>query len=74
MSDRIALDVMQCVRDWSDIEVVSIVGFDDIPAAAAAGLTTIRQDVFEKGRLAARVLLEDAPAVRLPVELVVRDT
>jgi len=74
MSDRIALDAMQCVQDWTDNEVVSIVGFDDIPAAAAAGLTTIRQNVFEKGRLAVRVLLEDAPAVRLPVELVVRDT
>jgi len=74
MSDRLALDAMRSVAEWSDIEIASIVGFDDIPAAAEAGLTTIRQDVFQKGRLAARVLLEDEPAVRLPVELVVRNT
>jgi len=74
MSDRMALDAMRSIRNWSDIEMISIVGFDDIPAAAEAGLTTIRQDVFQKGQLAVRVLLEDAPAVRLPVELVVRNT
>jgi DNA-binding LacI/PurR family transcriptional regulator len=74
MSDRIVLDAMHSVRNWSDIEIASMVGFDDIPAAAEAGLTTIRQDVYAKGRLAARVLLDGEPAVRLPVELVVRDT
>ena len=74
MSDRLALDALRSARQWNDIELISVVGFDDIPAAAEAGLTTIRQNVFEKGRLAARVLLEGEPAVRLPVELVVRDT
>jgi len=74
MSDRIVLDAMRSVQNWTDIEIISIVGFDDIPAAAEAGLTTIRQDVFRKGQLAARVLLEDEPAVRLPVELIVRNT
>ena len=29
---------------------LSVVGFDDIPAAAAAGLTTVRQDHHAKGR------------------------
>ena len=45
-----------------------------VPAAAGAGLTTIRQDNFRKGALAARVLLEGVEPDMLPVELVVRDT
>jgi DNA-binding LacI/PurR family transcriptional regulator len=56
---------------------VSVTGFDDIPAAAAADLTTIRQPLVEKGQQAARLLAELAEGkpprrVRLPVELVVR--
>lgn len=39
-------------------ERLSVVGFDDIPAALAAGLTTIRQPAQDKGRLAARQLAE----------------
>ena len=56
---------------------LSVVGFDDLPAAAGAGLTTVRQPLAEKGRLAARLLLDllaGAPArrVELPTALVVR--
>jgi DNA-binding LacI/PurR family transcriptional regulator len=52
---------------------VSVVGFDDIPAAAPAGLTTVRQPLFEKGEIAGRLLSEGAAdEVILPVELVVR--
>ena len=54
---------------------VSVTGFDDMPAAAAAGLTTVRQPVREKGRLMGRMLLEPAfeeRRVTLPTELVVR--
>jgi DNA-binding LacI/PurR family transcriptional regulator len=36
---------------------LSVVGFDDIPAAADAGLTSVRQDHHAKGRLAAGLLL-----------------
>jgi DNA-binding LacI/PurR family transcriptional regulator len=54
---------------------VSVVGFDDIHAAAFhnPGLTTVRQPLFEMGRLAAHTIVrriagEDAEAKRLVVE------
>ena len=36
---------------------VSVVGFDDIEISAYAGLTTVRQPLFESGRLGAELLL-----------------
>jgi len=36
---------------------MSVIGFDDVPDAAAAGLTTMAQPLVEKGRAAARLLL-----------------
>ena len=53
---------------------VAVVGFDDIPAAAAAGLTTVRQNSFRKGELAVQILLDAHASTTLPVELIVRDT
>jgi DNA-binding LacI/PurR family transcriptional regulator len=58
---------------------ISIVGFDDAPGAARAGLTTIRQPMIDKGRYAARLLLErvrggNRQQVILPTELVVRSS
>jgi DNA-binding LacI/PurR family transcriptional regulator len=62
-------------------EDLSIVGYDDIEVAAYAGLTTVRQPLFETGRLGAALLLEaleqgdgavEAVDHVLPVELVVR--
>ena len=49
-------------------------GFDDVPAAAQAGLTTVRQPLVEKGREAGRLLMErdTEREVMLPLELVVR--
>jgi DNA-binding LacI/PurR family transcriptional regulator len=61
-------------------EDMSVVGFDDIPAAAWTNppLTTVRQPIVEKGRLAARLLIQrmkgkavDSPKP-LMTELVVR--
>jgi DNA-binding LacI/PurR family transcriptional regulator len=79
MSDRLALGVLRAARalELRVPEDLAVVGFDDIPEAAAAGLTTLRQPSREKGRVAARLLLEDAvagerPRVLLPTELVVR--
>ena len=60
---------------------VSIVGFDDVYYAELSGLTTIRQNINEKGREAARILiaaLEDAKLPKreciIPLELVERAT
>ena len=69
-TDRLALDVLDVVPDD-----VSVVGFDDIPAAAAARLTTVRQPLVEKGEIAGRLLRDGrADEVILPVELVVRSS
>jgi DNA-binding LacI/PurR family transcriptional regulator len=58
---------------------VSVIGFDDIPEAGRAGLTTIRQPAAERGRLSGQLLL-DPPTdptgrqIVLPTELVIRDS
>jgi DNA-binding LacI/PurR family transcriptional regulator len=74
MSDRLALAAGPEVAAWPHCRLVAQVGFDDIPAAAAAGLTTIRQDSGLKGEMAVKVLLDGLKGATLPVELVVRDT
>jgi DNA-binding LacI/PurR family transcriptional regulator len=77
-TDLLALGVIQAVRErgLSVPDDVSVTGFDDVPGAAWSqpGLTTVRQPLLEKGELAGRLLIEDAPdrEVILPVELVVR--
>jgi DNA-binding LacI/PurR family transcriptional regulator len=63
---------------------VSVIGFDDIEISSYAQLTTVRQPLFESGRLGAELLLarldvvppgvEAAPVHELPLELVVRST
>jgi DNA-binding LacI/PurR family transcriptional regulator len=79
-SDVLALGVLDAaaaagLRVPDDL---SVVGFDDIPVAADARLTTIRQDHHAKGRLAGELLLaalRGEPAAAAPVlphELVVR--
>ncbi len=74
MSDRMALAAQREVKTWRGRQLVALVGFDDIPAAAAAGLTTIRQDSGLKGELTVQVLLDGLKGATLPVELVRRDT
>ena len=81
MSDELALGAVDGARA-AGLSVpgdLSIVGFDDAPAASPRGLTTVRQPLVEKGRTAGRMLLEaiagGTPAdVELPTELVVRDS
>ncbi len=56
---------------------VSVTGFDGIPDAAAAGLTTVAQQAVEKGRIAGQLLLDPpddvaARRVLLPTELIAR--
>jgi DNA-binding LacI/PurR family transcriptional regulator len=62
-------------------EDLSVVGYDDIEIADYVGLTTVRQGLFESGRLGAEMLLAEVrsrsattPSVVLPPELVVRGT
>jgi DNA-binding LacI/PurR family transcriptional regulator len=58
---------------------LSVVGFDDLPDSASAGLTTVHQPLADKGRVAARLLLQaldgaatPASRVELPTRLVPR--
>jgi DNA-binding LacI/PurR family transcriptional regulator len=58
---------------------LTVTGFDDVPAAGHAGLTTVRQPLEGKGRAAIESLLDDRPrtvasTVVLPTELVVRSS
>ena len=65
-------------------DALSVVGFDDIEISAYAGLTTVRQPLFESGRLGTRLLLDalngdgtspaDIRVHELPLELVERET
>ncbi len=78
-SDVLALGALQAMasRGLRSPGDVSVCGFDDIPAAAEAGLTTLRQPIAEKGRRVGELLL-DADAterqILLPIELVARST
>ena len=82
-SDTQALGVIAAAHEMG-LDVpgdLSIVGYDDIEAAEYVGLTTIRQRLFESGRLGAQLLLKeieqrsDTPlSTDLPPDLVVRAT
>jgi DNA-binding LacI/PurR family transcriptional regulator len=87
MSDILAIGALEAAAELGIKvpEQLSVVGFDDGPAAehAAPPLTTVAQPNEEKGLLAARWLMDDiergaAPAGRreqiLPTELVVRES
>jgi DNA-binding LacI/PurR family transcriptional regulator len=82
-SDTQALGVLAAARE-AGLRVpddLSIVGYDDIETADYAGLTTIRQQLFESGRRGAELLLaeierpsSEVPVITLSPELVVRAT
>jgi len=80
-SDQLAIGAAQAAErcDRSVPDDLSIVGFDDVPRAASwdPPLTTIRQPLVDKGRVAADLLLEligggEPRRIELPIELVVR--
>jgi len=74
-TDLLALGVLEAAREAGlrVPEDLSVIGFDDVPAAAWARLTTVRQPLVEKGEIAGRLLSEGAAGeVIVPVELVVR--
>jgi DNA-binding LacI/PurR family transcriptional regulator len=75
-TDVLAFGAMRAARELG-LDVpgdVSITGFDDVPQAASADLTTVRQPLVEKGREAGRLLMEQHTEreVVLPLELVTR--
>jgi DNA-binding LacI/PurR family transcriptional regulator len=82
-SDTQALGVLEAADELGlrVPEDLSVIGFDDIESARYAGLTTVRQPLFESGRLGGERILERlrgdqvAPGrVELPLEVVVRRT
>ncbi|MGC4858401.1 LacI family DNA-binding transcriptional regulator [Micromonospora sp. DT68] len=80
-SDVLALGVLDALaqRPGGTDPPVSVTGFDDVPEAATAGLTTVRQPAEEKGRIAAELLLDPptdpaAGHVLLPTALIVRSS
>lgn len=84
-ADTIAIGIMNGYRTaLKDIpRDLSVIGFDDIISARIVypGLTTVKQDISEKGRLAAKLLLDDLKnkeiskkTITLNPELVIRGT
>jgi DNA-binding LacI/PurR family transcriptional regulator len=74
-SDVLALGVLAILREHGahPRAEMSATGFDDIPAAAAASLTPVRQPIRDKGRRMARMLLDPSMTqqrIVLPVRLV----
>lgn len=78
MSDVLAMAAVEAARarGLRVPQDLSVVGFDDVPEAATFDppLTTVAQPIVEKGRMAARLILEGGPprVERLGVKLVVR--
>jgi DNA-binding LacI/PurR family transcriptional regulator len=82
-SDTQALGVISAAHE-AGLRVpddLSIVGYDDIEIADYVGLTTVRQHLFESGRLGAELLLSEIhsrsatpPSIVLAPEVVVRGT
>ena len=83
VNDQLAFGVLDACRfDLPHGPAVSVVGFDDVPAAATSRppLTTVRQEIQLMGRRMARLLLDrldgqtDPVQEVLPTTLVVRET
>ena len=79
LSDVLALGALQALasRGLRTPADVSVCGFDDIPAAKAADLTTIHQPIREKGQHVGRLLIDPQSSPRrvlLPISLVARSS
>ncbi|WP_232661592.1 LacI family DNA-binding transcriptional regulator [Pseudonocardia sp. TRM90224] len=80
-SDILALGALRYAGDrgLAVPDDLTITGFDGVPEAERAGLTTVRQPLLEKGRVAGELLLERGDRnrprrVMLPTELLVGTT
>jgi DNA-binding LacI/PurR family transcriptional regulator len=62
MSDELALGALLAAREAGVTvpDQLAVTGWDDTPAAAPAGLTTVRQDLREQGARCARIALGEA--------------
>ncbi len=79
LSDVLALGALSVLRErgLSVPGDVSVCGFDDIPAARTAELTTVAQPIRRRGQLVGRLLVDPAAEPRqvtLPIRLEVRAT
>ena len=79
LSDVLALGALRALanRGLSTPADVSVCGFDDIPAAKAADLTTVHQPIRDKGQHVGRLLIDPESRPRqvlLPISLVPRAT
>jgi len=84
-ADMIAIGAMHAIKD-AGLKIpdeISLVGFDDIPQAEYIdpALTTVRQPSYEKGKKAARLLIDklegkkkSIKSVLLETKLIVRDS
>jgi DNA-binding LacI/PurR family transcriptional regulator len=82
-SDLLAMGIMKALNEHGKEvpEDYSIIGFDDlaINTISSPSLTTIRQDVFNKGAVSAQTIIDaieqkitDPQKITLPIELIVR--
>jgi LacI family transcriptional regulator len=81
VNDDAALGAVGALRERGRVPGgdVAVVGYNDVPAAAAADLTTVHSPVTDMGTIATRLLVEqlggvDVQSVVLSPELVVRGT
>ncbi|MEO8906698.1 MAG: LacI family DNA-binding transcriptional regulator [Microbacteriaceae bacterium] len=82
-SDEMAIGAILAIGDHglSVPADISVIGIDDHDLSESFGLTTIKQDPFEQGSLAARMMLDElsgkpprATSVRAPTELILRSS
>jgi DNA-binding LacI/PurR family transcriptional regulator len=79
LSDAIALGALSVLRErgLSVPGDVSVCGFDDIPAARTAALTTVAQPIRRRGQLVGRLLIDpdaEPRRIMLPIHLEIRAT
>jgi DNA-binding LacI/PurR family transcriptional regulator len=79
LSDVLALGVLEAAAElgMGVPRDVSVCGFDDIPGAETAGLTTVRQPIRERGRRVGELLIDPDSSDRqilLPIELIIRSS
>ena len=77
LSDVLALGALQALasRGLNTPADVSVCGFDDIPAAKAANLTTVHQPIRREGPHVGRLLIDPESRPRqvlLPISFVAR--